>query len=581
MADKRLNIDLTATDQASGKIDKVASKADALDRNPVDVDVTADITQASSALDGLRGQISEFDGSIGSLGGLFDKIASPQGAVAGLVGGLVAAGEYASDLAVEADNLANLTGDSVENASRLNAVWKQSGADAKDLQDVLLQMGGVLTTNVGLTKQLGVNLEDGKSLGERFTQVVDLVGKKFDDTAQRSVVMSQLFGEEGVRQVNAVISQVDDLGKAIDDVPDAAVVDDADVAQARAYKNQLKEFKVEMQAFAQALGEEVIPLMTALFGLATDIKNVLGDTGDLFNKSFFGGDTISNAELFGEVLAKDLGVSARLSAELAGGLVGGFAAAEAATDSVVDAVGRHVDAVGRQIEVTKRYSDADRAARDGAMEGLAEWNAAARESFELHEAGLAAGAEAAAEYADRINSSYQDAADSAMSFSDEAKSSLQAYIDELAVSTVKNQAFFDHLVAIGRQTSPEFVAHLASMGVGALDMVAEMRATEGGVQEAFGLWTQAAEVAGQDLSAELGAAGTAGSKAFRAALGNEHKTAVGMAFKNGKELGEQQMTGFAAGIDAKKAYAIAQARAAATEINNAMRSALGVPEGAQ
>ena len=75
-----------------------------------------------------------------------------------------------ADAAIEARVTADLTGATIEDASRLQAVWKQSGADVNDLNDVLLQMNGVLQTSPEKAKQLGVNLQDGADIGSRFVR---------------------------------------------------------------------------------------------------------------------------------------------------------------------------------------------------------------------------------------------------------------------------------------------------------------------------------------------------------------------------------------------------------------------------
>jgi hypothetical protein len=277
MADKntKLNVDLTATDHASGKLDKVEAKADALESDPVNVEVDADTAGFSAGIDGLAGKLGDLDGPIGDIGGNLGKLASPGGAVAALVGGFLAAGDAAADTAIEADNLSKLTGDSVEEASKLNTVWKQGGFEVTDLQDVLLQMQGVLSDDADLAASLGVNLNDGKGIGERFVEVVGKVGDQFDDAGERAVVMSKLFGEEGVRQVNSVVASVGDLGAAIDDQP--ALVSPEDVERAREYKRTVAQLQAQFQEFVLFIGQKVLPV---LLGTGEAVGDVAGAVKD-------------------------------------------------------------------------------------------------------------------------------------------------------------------------------------------------------------------------------------------------------------------------------------------------------------
>src|SRR5690606_2276882 len=132
-------------------------------------------------------------------------------------------------------------------------------------QDVLLQMNGVLRTNTEMTESLGINLNDGRTIGERFVQVIELLNDKFDDTAERSHAASQLFGEEGVRQVNALTAAVGDLGAAIEEQP--AMVDEDDVVKAREYKERVAELKTEFSQLAVTVGDDVVPVLTTVADL--------------------------------------------------------------------------------------------------------------------------------------------------------------------------------------------------------------------------------------------------------------------------------------------------------------------------
>lgn len=588
MTDKRLNVDLTANDRASSKIDKVADAADSLDKMSPEVDVSADISRAQSALDGLRTQISEFDGPVGDVGQMFDKLASPQGAIAGIAGGLLLAGNHAANLAVEADNLASLTGDSVENASRLNNVWKQSGADAKDLQDVLLQMGGVLTTNTQLTEKLGVDLSDGRTLGERFAQVVELVANKFDDAAERSVVMSQLFGEEGVRQVNTVIAQVGNLGDAIDAVPTAAVVDEDDVAQAREYKAQLAQFKVEMSALATTIGEQVLPLMTSMAELAVTITDTLGKLDKGFNTNFFTGEEITD-DPFAEIANRETEAQKRRTSQWAdyydnlSKLDAARRAAEAA--SLTDSAEVWAEYYASRQRHQEEVDDAERDAQaenarmrqqyvDSRVRGEELVAEAVREAAEIEQAAMAAGAQAAQDFYDSINESYTSAAESALTFQQDSSSSFESYMADLEASAQKLETWRGHVTAIGAETSPEFVQHLLDMGVGSLDMVAQMRMTEGGVQDAFDAYTRFAEATNTDIVAEMTKAGGSGSKALMAAMGNETKTATGNAARQGQQIASAQIEAMAEEFRSNTT-AVEAAAAHAQAVIAATRNAFG------
>lgn len=354
-----LNTRITATDQASVVVDKVADKVAELEDRPHDVGVTADTAQAERQvstldkrlegltseerrvvldfmardaqrdidrlnrdlaraekyddteiavrvnargdaqrrLDAIQAEIRDLDGASPTirpevdsspLDELFDKldalnlpIGSLGSSLRGLGGAGVAVGavtalgalaDRAADAAVEIDNVSKLTGSSVEQASRLAGVMATAGVESKDLQDILLQMGGVLADDAELAASLGINMNDGRDLTERFVQVVGLLSEKYTDAGERSVVASRLFGEEGVRQVNAVTAAYDDLGVAVENY-DGKTWTPEQIERAREYQERLRDIRIELEEIAVTAGEGGLPLASAIlrgFSIAID-----------------------------------------------------------------------------------------------------------------------------------------------------------------------------------------------------------------------------------------------------------------------------------------------------------------------
>lgn len=296
---QKLQVDIEANDRASGKIDKVADKSDRLDKSDPKIDIEAN-DKASATLDDLASKLDDLGLPVGNLA---SKLGGKGGVAAGVVAigaGLIVAAQNAAEVAFEAENLATLTGDSVEEASRLNAVWKQSGADSKDLQDVLLQMNGVLATNADLAATLGVNLNDGATVGQRFEQVAQALDR-IPDAAKRSQIASQIFGEEGVRQYNAMRNSVDDLSSALADVPEGSVITDEEVADARKMQEQMRELTAEFESFATALGSVVVPVVGTTLTAFNDLFTGAEDVGRSIRGWFDGGEAQRNREFAGSV----------------------------------------------------------------------------------------------------------------------------------------------------------------------------------------------------------------------------------------------------------------------------------------
>jgi hypothetical protein len=265
--DEEITVRVQARDSAKAALVDVERRLEALDGDTaeVEVDVGGD----------WRSQLSELDGRLGDIVGMAGKMAGPAG-LAAVAGGFLAAADHAADLAIEAGEVARLTGDSVTVAGQLLSVWKGAGFEGKDLQDVILQLNGVLAQTPELAERLGINLNDGKTAGERFVEVARKLETAVSDATERGVLGSQLFGEEGVRQVNAVMLRVGDLGAAIEAQPELISEDDVD--RAVEYQQRLAEVKTQLGAIAAEVGGGALPVLS---GLAAVLN------GDVFKSEYW------------------------------------------------------------------------------------------------------------------------------------------------------------------------------------------------------------------------------------------------------------------------------------------------------
>lgn len=261
---------------ARGDLDAVAAQARELDGKSVKINVD------SSGVDGLLGKLGDLSGSLGDMGGQIGELGGSLGSLGSaagplaIAGGFLAAADSAADMATSVQETANLTGDSLDFVSRLQGVWTSTGADVNDLQDVLLQMNGVLQTSPDLAAKLGINLNDGAGVGERFTQVITALNTRIGDTAERSQIASQAFGEEGVRQVNAMITSVGDLGTAMENIPEGKLVDEGDVQAAKQYQANITQVKQEFMAVVATVGNAVLPVINQLAQAFAPILDALG-----------------------------------------------------------------------------------------------------------------------------------------------------------------------------------------------------------------------------------------------------------------------------------------------------------------
>src|SRR5688572_1944534 len=292
-----VDVPLTADDQASADIDQVQAKATALDGTTADVTVTADdqatrelervesrsvdldgrkVTvsvdaddNASRILDRIEQQLRDLDGRTASVRGDASGGAAGGGisggsvAAGGLAGAIVASVVSADQLAIKTQTVADLTGSTLEDASKLVGTWTQAGFQVEDLLDILLNVNQVIRDNPELAEQLGVKIGENTTLIETFLQAVTGVSTAYDNAGDRAAAASQLFGEEGVRQVGAVQTQVGDLAKAIEEMP--VIVDPEDVERAREANRNISEAKTNVVQLQQLLANTILPGVNRAF----------------------------------------------------------------------------------------------------------------------------------------------------------------------------------------------------------------------------------------------------------------------------------------------------------------------------
>ena len=364
MADKELRVHLKADDDISKAAKSAKSE---LDRIPDKVSTTLDVD--SSGLDDLSGKLGDLPGLVGDIAG---KMAGPGGiaAAAGLAGAAVFdLAQGFADAAVEARVTADLTGASIEDASRLQAVWKQSGADINDLNDVLLQMNGVLQTSPDLARQIGVNLKDGADVGSRFVEVVGKIQSSTLGASDKAQLMSQMFGEEGVRQVAKLTASIDGpLSQAIEDVSESQIISEEEEARAKRLTEQTRKLNTEWQNLKMTLGEAFVgPVTTSIektLAPLEGLKAVLGgDWSRVFDTS---GTDAWRASLEG-------GVAALEAADFAGGEFGrkvgpAIEGASIAMAGMTGAVEEGADAIKEADENTASYGRSIRETAEAARD---------------------------------------------------------------------------------------------------------------------------------------------------------------------------------------------------------------------
>jgi hypothetical protein len=322
--EKRIVLDLAAKD-AQRDIDRLnrdLARADKYDDTTISMIVNAkgdaerkleaiqgDIRQIDGATPTVRPEVdsSELDefvsklGGIGGLGGAIGSAATPAAAVAAVLGASV---NEVRNMGVEIRTIATVLDITTEEASRLRAVFVDTGIEANDLQDIALQITGALDGNADMAARLKISLDDAKNPAEALKAAID--GWDFLSATERS----QLFGEEGVRQIGQIIARGQDFDSLMAGVEKRRVFSQEDIDRAGQLNEIVGEFRGQLEGLTIQIGG---PFVDAIAQLDAAVGRLPG-TGEDFGVS----DAIGNAirgglsgnftggPSFGDVLSEQL-----------------------------------------------------------------------------------------------------------------------------------------------------------------------------------------------------------------------------------------------------------------------------------
>lgn len=295
LSDEEVDLRVRVIEENTKALDTIQAQVRDLDGERVTV--TADV-RGFDKLDQVTTRLpGNIGAAAGALKGLATGTAGIGAGVAAGAAGMFALANNAADAARNVNLLSQLTGASAEEASRLSILWEQTGADVKDLQDVILQMSGVIATQPELLAQVGAEIQKNKDgtvdLAATFLNVVEAT-RDLPSSLENAALKSQLFGEEGVRQVNALTTSFADLGTAMAAVPEASVTTQENIEDAKEFDAQMRELTLKLSTFAQTIGVKVVPGLAAM---ADGLNNLLdGPAGQALDV------LIAGAEALGVVL---------------------------------------------------------------------------------------------------------------------------------------------------------------------------------------------------------------------------------------------------------------------------------------
>lgn len=272
-ANQRIEIQIAAEDDASRIIDKVAAEVRNLD--DADVEVGAEpggFAAISDELDGITAQLDGLPGAAGQFAGALRGLAGPAGLISGVVGGLAAAAARTVEIADEVSQIATALDLTVEEASRLRAVFGDSGIEANDLVDIALQVTGAVSDSADAAARIGLTIDDAQDPATALKAAID------DWDFLSATERAELFGEEGVRQIAALIARGEDLEDLLAGVEPGRIYSAQDIADAREMSELVGELKARFESVTAEIGQGVLPGLVAILDglLAIEEKTAAG-----------------------------------------------------------------------------------------------------------------------------------------------------------------------------------------------------------------------------------------------------------------------------------------------------------------
>lgn len=229
-----------------------------------------------------------FDSVQASLGAMSSKVAAALSGIAAGFGAISLKGKFDDIIAGAAklDDLAEITGASVENLSKLGTVAKIAGIDLGEVATAMTKMakglaglGGEEGTEKGAPaalKALGLSAKDAAgNLRDPAELMVDIAGKlgQYRDGMEKTQLAQALFGRGGA-QLLPFLKDLHESGSLV------AKVTAEQAAQAEQYEKMQKRLTIATEAWQKQIAFEAMPAAQALVEVFLKMQTEAGGLKD-------------------------------------------------------------------------------------------------------------------------------------------------------------------------------------------------------------------------------------------------------------------------------------------------------------
>lgn len=393
---------LDAADNASGDIETVSGGLADLDGESAATTIDLDDGGAADDIEDVSGALSDLDSesasptidvegaeagaeATGSMVGDLGAMAAGGALATGAVAGLLAIGSTASDAVLQVKGIADATGGSLDDTSRLLEVWDLVGGSADTLERNIIRANDRLRESPELAAELGIKIDDNMSPMQVFIEAVNALNSGQLTANERLDLAMEIFGSKGVLMLNDLQTIVGDLDQGMADIGENEIITQEDVDQALAFKEQWDAVEDKIAE----IGRRSLPLVnTALTGLVSlmdgSVVDAFQNMWDNVPDWLFGGDPVepevrptftlpAEFETWDEFFAT-LPDGAQFLNDVEGatdGVTGAMGDADAAIEEANDAIDEQVGALEDEqaaleasIELLEDYVDAQRDSYD-------------------------------------------------------------------------------------------------------------------------------------------------------------------------------------------------------------------------
>jgi hypothetical protein len=259
--------------------------------NRINVIVDIATQNASKSLKSLRADIANADTATGKFrvaaGGAADFLKQNMATAALAAGAALvtfatkAVGAFQST-ALEAGKFSDATGLAVEDASRWIEVAGDIGIEAATVEKAIGKMNKELGSSPEKFEALGVSVvkaADGTvDLNATFLNAIETING-IQDPTKRAALAAQVFGRGWQSMAELIGKGSDKLRKDLAAVSGSKVIDEAELARARKFRDDMDELGDKLQDVALAVGENLVPVLSDVVDVITDIGDAVGWVG--------------------------------------------------------------------------------------------------------------------------------------------------------------------------------------------------------------------------------------------------------------------------------------------------------------